>query len=214
MDKIGQKAYKTGKSLYTYKGLVSIPPLGMVDDELTIAECGIDATLTNTLMNTFTESKKLQFGIKKCNKLHVGQDNLVCEDIKVHNSTGNKVNKEKYIGDIIANDGSNDENIKERMNKGYGIVNEIISIIDEIPLGPYRIPTGLKLREAMLLNGMLFNSEIWYDVKEDELNKLSNVDEYLLRKILQAPAKTPIEALYLETGCIPIKYLVKQRRLM
>ena len=34
MDKIGQQAYKTGAPLYMYKGMVSVPSLGMVDDEL------------------------------------------------------------------------------------------------------------------------------------------------------------------------------------
>ena len=59
MDKIGQKAYSTGAPLYNYKGMVSIPPLGMVDDELTVAECGPKSALTNVTMNNFTESKKL-----------------------------------------------------------------------------------------------------------------------------------------------------------
>jgi hypothetical protein len=57
-------------NIFLKKLLVSIPPLGMVNDELTIAECCPDATLTNTAMNTFTESKKLRFGIKKCIKMH------------------------------------------------------------------------------------------------------------------------------------------------
>ena len=73
---------------------------------------------------------------------------------------------------------------------------------------------GLRLREAMLLNGNMFNSEIWYIVKEEEEKKLSEVDEFLLRSILGAPAKAPKEALFLETGCVPIKYILKMRRLM
>ena len=139
MDKIGQKAYKTGAPLYRYKGVVSVPPLGMVDDELTVAQCGMQSTLTNVVMNNFTESKKLQFGVKKCNKMHIGNDTLVCEDIRVHDGQGKKVNKDKYIGDILAADGSNKDNIKERTDKGFGIVNEIMAILKEIPLGPYRM---------------------------------------------------------------------------
>ena len=73
---------------------------------------------------------------------------------------------------------------------------------------------GLKLREAMLLNGILYNIEIWYNLKEEEIKKLSELDEYLLRCILGVPSKTPIEALFLESGCIPIKYILKMRRVM
>ena len=122
--------------------------------------------------------------------------------------------QDKYVGDVLEANGSNKANIKERVDKGYGIVNEILSILSEIPLGPFRMSVGLKLREAMFLNGVLFNSEIWYKVKEDEEQKLSDVDEFLLRSILGVPSKTPKEALFLETGCVPIKFILKQRRLM
>ena len=64
------------------------------------------------------------------------------------------------------------------------------------------------------MNRILFNSEIWYNVKEEEEKKLSKVDEYLLRSILGAPSKTPKEALFLETGCIPIQFILKMRRAM
>ena len=124
------------------------------------------------------------------------------------------VQKVKNIGDIIAADGSIDETIKERTDKWYGIVNEIVSILEETPLGPFRVTVGFELRETMLLNGILFNSELWYKIKEEHIQKLSSVDEYLLRSILGAPSKTPIEALYLETGCLPKKYIIKKRRLM
>ena len=214
MDKIGQKAYKKREPLYNYKGLVAVPPLGMVDDEVTIAECGSKSILTNVFMNNFTESKKLQFGKDKCNKMHIGKDCINCVDIRVHDDNGKIVKSDKYVGDIIANDGTNTLKIKERTEKGYGIVNEILSIIDEIPLGPYKISVGLRLREAMLLNGILFNSESWYDLKEEDIESLNAIDQYLLRKILSMPSKTPVEALYLETGFVPIQYCIKKRRLM
>ena len=112
---------------------MSIPPLGMIDDEITMAECGTKSTLTNVFMNNFTESKMLTFGIKKCKKMHIGKDTLVCEDIHVHNEKGEKVSNEKYIGDFISSDGTNSKNLKERIDKAYGIVNEIVSILEEVP---------------------------------------------------------------------------------
>ena len=49
----------------------------------------------------------------------------------------------------------------EQLNKGEGIRAEIVSIIKEIPLRKHTLDVALKLREAMLLNGILFNSEAW-----------------------------------------------------
>ena len=35
-----------------------------------------------------------------------------------------------------------------------------------------------------------------------------------LRRILKVPTSTPIASLYLETGCIPIRYVMKMKRIM
>ena len=49
------------------------------------------STKTNAFMNTFIELKKLEFGVKKCNKMHIGKETLCCDDMKVHNEVGTKV---------------------------------------------------------------------------------------------------------------------------
>ena len=76
--------------------------------------------------------------------------------------------------------------IEDRRNKGYGTVAEILAIINEIPLGQYKMEIGLKLREAMLINGMLFNSEAWHGVTDTELRILEVVDEHLLRSLVRS----------------------------
>ena len=67
--------------------------------------------------------------------------------------------QEKYLGDIVHSSGRNQATIEDRRDKGFAVVAEILAIIDEIPLGKYKMEIGLKLRQAMLLNGILFNSE-------------------------------------------------------
>ena len=70
------------------------------------------------------------------------------------------------------------------------------------------------MRNGMLINGMLTNSETWYGLKNDEYKQLESVEEYLLlRKILKDHSKTTIELIYLETGTIPIRYFIKARRI-
>ena len=72
---------------------------------------------------------------------------------------------------------------------------------------------GLSLRQAMLLNGILYNSEAWHNFKEKEIRRLEEVDEYLLRFLVHGHAKTPLEFLYLETGAIPIRFVIGSRRI-
>ena len=66
----------------------------------------------------------------------------------------------------------------------------------------------------MLLNSMLFNSEAWHGIVRDDVETLVRVDESLLRGLVNAHSKVPKEALYLETGEIPLNYIWAARRLM
>ena len=73
---------------------------------------------------------------------------------------------------------------------------------------------GLHLRQAMLVNGMLYNSEVWHSISEEEIRMLESVDEYLLRAIVKGHSKTSLEFLYLETGALPIRFIISSRRIM
>ena len=108
--------------------------------------------------------------------------------------------REKYLGDIVDQTGKIRSTVEDRRCKGYGIVAEILAIINEIPLGQYRMEIGLKLRQAMFINGVLFNSEACQSVTETEIKLLEAVDEHLLRSLVGAHSKTPLEFLFLEAG--------------
>ena len=73
---------------------------------------------------------------------------------------------------------------------------------------------GLSLRQAMFLNGVLYNSEAWHSIDDKDLIPLEKADEVLLRGLLSAHSKTPIEALYLETNSLPVRFILKSRRIM
>ena len=198
------------------KNTVHIPTLGMIDDLATISKCGSDSIISNAITNKFVESKRLELGSDKCNRIHISsrkKETQVCPELKVHDRIMNNSDGEKYIGDIITGDGKNITNILSRKSKGFAIAGDILAILEEVPFGTYKIEAGLVMRNAMLINGMLTNSETWYNLTENDVSHFEEVDKYLLRKILNAHSKTPIEMLYLETGAIPIRYVIKQRRI-
>ena len=72
---------------------------------------------------------------------------------------------------------------------------------------------GLHLRQAMLINGMLYNSEAWHCLTKEHVEMLEEVDTYLLRSLFKSHAKTSVSFLHLETATIPIKYIIASRRL-
>ena len=107
------------KGLYKYKGCISIPPLSMVDDVVTISSCGVDSVKVNAIVQAKVQSKQLELGHLKCFNMHIGKkDKHLCPVLKVHGSDMLTSDRERYLGDILTTDGRIDQNIIERYNKG------------------------------------------------------------------------------------------------
>ena len=147
-------------------------------------------------------------------KKHTGKQARMCPLLKAHTTEMEIVTEEKYVGDIISNDGKHTKNIKLRRSKGIGICNEIMTILNNMFLGPYYFEVALLLRKALLLSVMLFNAETWRRLTKESIKKLEAVDLMLLRKLLQTPISSPKASLYLETGCVPLRYHIKAKRIM
>ena len=153
MDKLGQLVYGNDDLTYKYKGKVDIPSLGMVDDVLAVKKCGNEALKINAVVNAFVETKKLKLSKNKCHQIHVSKktnNENVCIKLKIHNDEMQESSQQKYLGDVVDTSGKIRSTIEERKRKGYGIVAEILAIVNDIPLGKYKMEIGLKLRKAML----------------------------------------------------------------
>ena len=214
MDKLGKIAYNNPQMLYYYKNLVGTPPLQMVDDVLAIQKCSDKSLMINKTINTFIDLEKLSLSKTKCHNIHIGNQQTECPRLKINGQQMNDSKAETYLGDTIENNTKQKANIEKRKSKGYGIVNDILAIVNEIPLSHWRIQAGLLLRQAMFVNGTLFNSEAWHSINNKDILVMERVDEALLRGLLVAHSKTPIEALYLETNSVPLRYIIKNRRIM
>ena len=120
----------------------------------------------------------------------------------------------KYLGDILNAHGNPKATITDRINRGYAICGQIFALLRDIPIGNLKVQIGLELRQAWLLNGILFNSEVWHSVSDKDIAPFVEIDKYLLRGLLTAHAKTPLEHLYLETSALPVSYIITSRRLI
>ena len=61
---------------------------------------------------------------------------------------------------------------------------------------------------------ILLNYEVWHNILVKDIEELTKVDQYLMRKILQCHSKVPIEFIYLETGCLSVSHIIMKRRLL
>ena len=213
-DDIGKQSMEKGTHLYMYKGVVGIPTLAMVDDLAKVSLCGTESVKDNAYINAKVEQNKLQFNGPKCHQMHVGKPCQSCPPLRAHTTHMDIVTEEKYIGDVISSDGKHTKNITSRRSKGIGISNEIIIILSSLCLGAHYFDVALMLRRAMLVSVLLFNAETWHRLSKENIKKLESIDLMLLRKLLKTPISTPKPSLYLETGCVPIRYIIKGKRIM
>ena len=193
VDTLGRDCYTYGEGLFLYKNCVSVPPLSMCDDVVSVASCGIDSIKTNAIINSKIESKKLEFGPTKCFNIHEGKNIEQCCILKVHDSVMMKKDHETYLGDVISSNGKNDKNILNKTNQGVGSVSQIFSMLSQVSLGHFYFEIALIMRDSMLVSKLVSSSEVLYDVTKQEYKKLESVDEMFYRRLFNVQISTPKE---------------------
>ena len=215
IDTLGKECLSTGEGIFKYKDCLSIPPLGFVDDVLGIAKCGVDSVKLNSIISSKMSTKKLELGHQKCFKLHVGNKSKnSCPILSVNSKEMKTSSSETYLGDVLTNDGKIDVNISARYDRGLGAINSIFSLLQEISFGQYFFEMAMLFRSSMLINSVLYSSEVLYGVKLRHLEILEKCDKMLFTKLFSVPQICSYEAFFLETNALPIRYILIGRRLM
>ena len=75
------------------------------------------------------------------------------------------VSEDTYLGDILSSDGKNTKNINNRVGRGLGKINDVMNILNKMPLGQDYFKVALLLRESIFLNSVLTNADIWFGPK-------------------------------------------------
>ena len=115
-----------------------------------------------------------------------------------------KCSYDLYYKYRIQNTGSLRPCLEDRRNRGLGKVAEMTGILAEMP-DVRRIEVGLKLREAKVHNGSLFNSEAWSNVADKDIERVEQVDIAALRAIIGGGhSKCPKSFYFLEFATLMI----------
>ena len=101
-----------------------------------------------------------------------------------------------------------EKNIKDKTDKAVGNVNKIVSTIHERPYGKYSFKAASLMRDAILLGGMLSNSEGWINVTETDYTNLQKPDTFLQKELISASGKPSKAFMSLKLEFIPVKYVV------
>ena len=130
-----------------------MPVLEMVDDVLNVASCTEQAVLSNSIINSIKEYKKLKLFAGKWSKVHVrGKKRNECYDLKVHEEKMKNSNATKYFGKLFNSDGKHDDTIHDRILWAYSYLSKIRALITYMTFGKRRLQIRLMLRDAMFVN--------------------------------------------------------------
>ena len=102
----------------------------------------------------------------------------------------------------------------KRWEKAQGYSATCLAMCTEISLG-FQVYSIAKLfHMSLFVNGTLINTETWPNFTNKRIETLERTEQTFFRKILKAHSKTPIEAIYLELGVLPLRFNLMKKRLM
>ena len=104
LDSLWRECLESSEGLYKYKECVNIPPLLMIDDAISISECGPESVKVNALVKSKVELKNLRLGHSKCFQMHIGKNKTCCPILIIQDKTMLTSDRERYLGDIITSD--------------------------------------------------------------------------------------------------------------
>ena len=208
MDTLNKNMKKDPKLMYRYKGdpNIEVGVLGMVDDTLSVSDCGEKSIMKNAVINAFVETQKLKLHQDKSVVVHVGKAKkcrTLCPDLKVHKERMHEVETAKYLGNYVTSRGGVRETVEDRRRKGWGKVTQVMGILGEVALGSHRVEAGLILRSSILVSSLLWSAEAWSAVNDKEIKRLEQVDTHFLRLLIGGHSKFSTVFHHLETGTAP-----------
>ena len=66
----------------------------------------------------------------------------------------------------------------------------------------------------MLVNAVLYNCSVWYNLSKKDLKELDDLDKLFFSRLFQVPRQSPFESFFLETGVMNFETIVKSRRIV
>ena len=212
MDCLPESMHKDSELGVNY-GRVKVAGIVYVDDVATMAKNYEQQELTLNAVNEFALKHQLEWGEDKCKVMEIGSHKEKRSEWKLGNKTIKTCKTYTYLGEIISRDGTNTENLGERLSKIKRTVREIINcgrskVMRKIESGVY-----LKLHEAVTIPTLLSASETW-TISSKEYEEINKMELWALKTMFGLPPTTPTPAIIYATGTLYAEIRIKKRQLM
>ena len=125
-----------------------------------------------------------------------------------------QVQTQKYLGFVLSSTGENMANINAIKKKSIGLLKTALNKLNSLNLKYYYFECSVIILNVMLRSSILYASEVYYNLKENEIRQLERIEEQFMRKILNTTKGCPIVSLYLSLGHVPARFEIQKRRLL
>ncbi len=170
----------------------------------------IDTDLAHDNFVNFSNRKRSPLNAEKCVNLTINkQTHINPPTLMIGDHVLEEVTSTKVVGDNFNQKGNNTTLIEHRVKLGKGVTNSILAMCNETTYGSHRIEVLLLLYKTVFIQTIIFNSQAWSHITEDDLKALRTVQLRCLKRILWTAQSTPNSHVFLELGVLPIEYEIQ-----
>ena len=122
--------------------------------------------------------------------------------------------KYKYMGDQYDKTGRNIPKIEKKMEKRNFIIAEVRRMGNYKEVGAADTSVRMTLLEMVVKPTLLFNTETWVNVTNEEMKVINRNHYEVLKKVFEQGDHVPYYGILAETGYWPYSYVIIYKRLM
>ena len=139
------------------------------------------------------------------------------DPIKMGGVTIEQSVKEKYLGDIIHQNGCQEsvkETVQERKRKLISVSEEIIKIADTRLMSRLgHSKTAFNLFEAQVIPALLHNAETWIGMANSQVKELQDFQDIFIRKVLRIAPSTTKAIINWDIKMMPMKWRIASKKM-
>ena len=153
----------------------------------------------------------VEFGAEKCKVIKYGKGPK--SNIVLNWTTLEEVPAYKYLGDRRNNKGNLTDHIKEIKKKAHAATQKIITTATNDEFKGMQMRAIWELVNTTIIPIITYGSESWRPTKK-EVDQVQKIYNESIKTILKLPQGTPTTILLGETGSIPIRHIIKKKKIM
>ena len=211
MDEISKDIHAADIGINIPNTECKVPCLLWMDDVVLIEQtCNIMQNLLDITRDT-SQKYHIEFGMPKTNYLRTSKKKDTIE-LKLGDNIIKETEKYAYLGEI----NNKRMNLKDQLLRIEGKVEAayqtLIAVAEDRHFKGIKMESIWKLVKACIIPIITYACETWEPNKQ-EMKKLNQILDKILRRILMTPDSTPREALYIETGLLDIETIMDIKRI-